>query len=285
MWIQQFVETTRGTFEIFVKGEGEPLAVTHLYSEYDERGTIAANPYTAYYKVYLINLRGAGNSVKASNIHQYSMEESVLDLESIRETLKLQRWGFAGHSTGGMLALKYGINFPSSLTKLIVGGAAASYEYAQDSKCIYCTENANYKRIIEIMDRLNSKETTIEERKSLSYEWLLMSFYKEEKLKQLLTQPNSGKTIGERLQYFRKYEYPTYDVRDALKLVNIPSYIYVGKNDSQCPLKFSEEIASLIPQANLTIFEESNHYPFFEEAEEFEEFVISTLSEIKTTSS
>lgn len=220
MWVRQFIETTRGTFEIFVKGEGEPLAVTHLYSEYDERGTIAANPYTDYYKVYLINLRGAGNSVKASNIHQYSMEESVLDLESISETLKLQRWGFAGHSTGGMLALKYGINFPSFLTKLIVGGAAASYEYAQHPKCIYCTENANYKRIIEIMDRLNSKETTIEERKSLSY--------KEEKLKQLLTQPNSGKTIGERLQYFRKYEYPTYDVRDALKLVNIPSYIYVG---------------------------------------------------------
>lgn len=285
MWIQQFVETTRGTFEIFVKGEGEPLAVTHLYSEYDERGTIAANPYAAYYKVYLINLRGAGNSVKALNVHQYSMEESVLDLESIRETLNIQKWGFAGHSTGGMLALKYGINFHLSLTKLIVGGAAASYEYDQDPNCIYCTENPNYKRIIEIMDRLNLKETTIEERRSLSYEWLLMSFYKEEKLKQLLKQPNSGKTIGERLQYFRKYEYPTYDVRDALKFVNIPSYIYVGKYDSQCPLKFSEEIASLIPKARFTIFEESNHYPFFEEAEGFEEFVISTLSDIKTTSS
>ncbi len=30
---QVFVETTRGRFEIFTQGEGEPLCVTHLYSE------------------------------------------------------------------------------------------------------------------------------------------------------------------------------------------------------------------------------------------------------------
>ncbi len=60
MWVQRFVDTARGTFEIFEKGEGEPLAVTHLYSEYDERGNAFANPFTEHYHVYLINLRGAG---------------------------------------------------------------------------------------------------------------------------------------------------------------------------------------------------------------------------------
>lgn len=35
MWIQRFIETARGTFKIFEKGEGEPLTVTHLYNEFE----------------------------------------------------------------------------------------------------------------------------------------------------------------------------------------------------------------------------------------------------------
>lgn len=45
MWIQRFIETARGTFKIFEKGEGEPLTVTHLYNEFDERGNAFANPF------------------------------------------------------------------------------------------------------------------------------------------------------------------------------------------------------------------------------------------------
>lgn len=112
MWTQTFIETNRGTFEVFECGEGAPIAVTHLYSAYDERGNAFAHPFTDHYKVFLINLRGAGNSVKAEYEDQYSLDETVLDLESIRSALNLEKWAFAGHSTGGMLALKYAILKP-----------------------------------------------------------------------------------------------------------------------------------------------------------------------------
>ncbi len=49
------------------------------------------------------------HSVKAEYDDQYSLDETVLDLESIRSALNLEKWAFAGHSTGGMLALKYAI--------------------------------------------------------------------------------------------------------------------------------------------------------------------------------
>ena len=65
MWKQHFIETERGTFEYYTAGEGEPLAITHSYMAFDERGNSFANPFTYYYKVYLINVRGAGHSVKA----------------------------------------------------------------------------------------------------------------------------------------------------------------------------------------------------------------------------
>ena len=67
MWQQCMIETARGTFEYFESGEGQPMAVTHLYSEFDERGNAFANPFTKACKVYLINLRGIGKSVAAND--------------------------------------------------------------------------------------------------------------------------------------------------------------------------------------------------------------------------
>ncbi len=276
MWTQKFIETDRGTFEYFEKGEGEPLAITHLYSEYDVRGNTFANPFTNHNKVYLINLRDAGNSVGTISNEQYSMEESVLDLEAIRVALDHRQWGFAGHSTGGMLSLKYATMRQNSLTKIIAGGAAASFEYGKDNECIYCSQNPKFTRIVEIMDSLNDINTSVEERRKLGYEWALMSFVSEEKLQESFKVPNSGKTVGPRLDYFRKVEYPTYDIREQLKEVAIPSYIYAGKYDVQCPMKFGKEIAKLIPNSHFTLFEESNHFPYSDEEQKFKDFVIST---------
>ncbi|WP_017186347.1 alpha/beta fold hydrolase [Alkalibacillus haloalkaliphilus] len=277
MWTKRLIETNRGAFEIFEKGEGEPLAVTHHYSAFNEKGNTFANPFTEYYRVYLINLKGAGNSVKAEHDDEYCMDESIYDLDAIREALGYDKWAFAGHSAGGMLALKYAILRPESLIKIVAGGAAASYEYGSDPNSIYCKYNPNFTRIVEIMDQLNDPTTPVEIRRKLGYEWALMSYYSEDKLKESLKKPNSGKAVGERLDYFRKVEYPQYDIRKELKNVTTPSFIYSGKYDAQCPMKFGVEIAELIPNASLTIFDRSNHNPFSEEESEFLNFVRRTL--------
>ncbi|VDG96846.1 Proline iminopeptidase [Lysinibacillus sphaericus] len=277
MWKKTFVETERGEFEVFVSGSGEPLCVTHLYSAFDERGNTFANPFTLHYEVYLINLRDCGNSVKGKKRSQYSMEESVKDLESIRIALGYEKWGIAGHSTGGMLALKYAVLAPNSLTKTIAGGAAASKDYCADADSIYCRKNPKFSRITEIMNQLNDPSTTPEIRKQLGNEWAEMSFHSREKLMSSLKIPNSGKTVGPRLDYFKDVEVSTYDLRGALGKVKVPSYIYAGRFDAQCPYKFGVEIAELIPNAKLTTFEHSNHNPFVEEEAKFNKFVKSTL--------
>lgn len=277
MWKQKMIETERGAFEIFECGEGTPLAVTHLYSEFDQRGNALAYPFTPYYHVYLINIRGAGRSIKASDPQEYRMEQTIADLEAIRKSLGFQKWSFAGHSTGGMLGLTYATIAPQSLEKLIVGGAAASYEYATHPDCMYHHKNKNYPRIMEIMDALNDPATPTETRKELNYEWALMSYCSEDKLKEAQKKPNSGRTIGERLDFFRKVDYKDYDVREKLKLIELPSYIYAGRFDAQCPVQFGIEIANLLPNSQLTVFEKSNHFPFLEEEEAFKAFVMSTL--------
>ncbi|CAG9620413.1 alpha/beta fold hydrolase [Sutcliffiella rhizosphaerae] len=273
MWKQEFLETERGTFEYFSAGMGEPLAITHMYMAFDERGNLFANPFTNHYKVYLINIRGAGQSVTADHSSQLSMKEATKDLEAIRAALGLEKWSFAGHSTGGMLALQYAINFPHSLTKIVVGCASASNAYASHKNSIYCSENKHFSRIVEIMDLLNNSDTVQEQRQKLGYEWALMSYYSADKLNESMKRPNSGSTVGENLDYFRKVEVKNFDLRNQLNNIKVPTYIYAGKYDAQCPVEFSIEMADHIPSSQLKIFKESNHHPYIEEEEKFREFV------------
>ena len=126
MWERKMIETTRGTFEYFTCGNGEPLAITHFYSAFTEKGNWFANPFTKHYQVFLINVRGAGNSPEIIFDEELKLHNVILDLEAIREALFFEKWTFAGHSTGGMLALQYAVDKQQSLTSIICGCSAAS---------------------------------------------------------------------------------------------------------------------------------------------------------------
>ncbi|MEC5424724.1 alpha/beta fold hydrolase [Virgibacillus sp. C22-A2] len=277
MWKQYLIETSRGIFEYFQKGNGNPLCVTHLYSEFNTKGNTFALPFTENYSVYLINLKGCGESDKAEQDSEYSMSETVKDLEAIRDALEIQKWGFAGHSTGGMLALKYTTMAEESLTKIVAGGLCASAEYMYHPGSIYCKDNPNNARIKEIINLLDSSETPIEERRALNKEWMLMSIFNPNQYEEIMNRPNSGKVVSPRLNYFSYKELKTYDLRKILSNVSIPAFIYCGRYDAQCPHEFSKEAADLMPNATMTTFELSNHNPFVEEEEEFKKFVNSTV--------
>jgi proline iminopeptidase len=273
MWTQQLIETARGTFEVFMKGIGNPICVTHLYSAYNMNGNTFANPFTKHHAVYLVNLRGAGNSVGSENTNDLSMKESIKDLEAIREAFQFTKWAFAGHSTGGMLGLVYAIQAPGSLTKIVIGGAGASKEYMNNAASIYCKDNPNNERLLEIFRLLNNPESPIESKKLASREWTEMSIYRPEKYDQYFNVPNSGSVVPERLHYYSYTELPNYDLTSQLSKITVPTLVYCGLHDAQCPHVFSEQIAHAIPNASLITFNDSNHIPFTEEPEKFADMV------------
>lgn len=281
MWEQKRINTARGTFEYFVKGDGPPLAITHFYTAFNAQGNWFADPFAAHYRVFLINVRGAGHSDPVEADEQMALKEIVLDLEAIREALHISKWAFGGHSTGGMLALEYALLQPHSLTACICGCSAASHAYGQHPDSIYCRENKQFERIVYIMDRLNDPHTPKEVRQQLNFEWALMSFVSEERLRYARTLPNGARTVGKALDYFRKVAVKSYDVRAQLPTIQVKTYVFGGKYDAQCPVVFSEEIAALIQNAKLTIFEQSNHNPFVEEPEAFKQFVSETVASSK----
>ncbi|WP_174616248.1 alpha/beta fold hydrolase [Virgibacillus ihumii] len=267
-WKRSLIETARGTFEMFIKGEGNPLCVSHHYSIFNDTGDYFAEAFTKTNKVYLVNLREAGDSAKAYDPYQLSMLETILDLEAIRETLGYHQWGFAGHSTGGMLGIMYGIYFSASLTFNVIVGAAAR-EYMTFSKdCIYNEEHPDFNRLQQLMEALKRDNLSTENRKKLKAERTKLSLYEPAKHDDYFNSGIHKEISAVRLNFFSR-ELHVFDVTRKLGLVTVPTLIMCGRYDVQCPVMYSEEMHQHIPRSTLVVFDRSNHYPFLEEEERF----------------
>ncbi|WP_114747205.1 alpha/beta fold hydrolase [Falsibacillus pallidus] len=279
MWEKRLLNTARGVFEVFTKGEGPPICVTHHYSEFNETGDYFAEAFTGSHKVFLVNLRETGQSEKAKEAYQLSMLETIFDLEAIREVLGFVKWGFAGHSTGGMLGVIYGIYFSRSLEFNVIVGAAAR-EYTTFSKeSIYHSEHRDYQRMQDLNEMLKRPDLSVEKRNELKAERIKFSLFAPERYEEIFSRNISKGMSAIRMNFFSR-ELQIFDVTRKLAFISAPTLIICGRYDVQCPLMYSEEMHEGIPASKLVVFENSNHYPFLEEAERFAEVMDVFLKEI-----
>ncbi|WP_270179259.1 alpha/beta fold hydrolase [Alkalihalobacillus sp. CinArs1] len=271
-WEIKNVVTDRGYFEVFVKGSGSPICVTHLYSEFNASGDYFADTFTDHHTVYLVNLKGAGKSCAADEPHEYFMLDTVFDLESIRKELGYESWSFAGHSTGGMLGCVYGIYSTEGLSKLILAGAAAR-EYASSSRnCIYHREHPEYDDMQRYIEQLKNPALSPDERQTISMNRTKLSLYNPDQYEELFSKGIHKGLSAVRMNFFAR-EIMHFDVTRQLKKITAPAMILCGKHDVQCPLPFSQEMADSIQNSEFVVFHESNHYPFLEERKKFQKVI------------
>lgn len=277
-WVTKIIETSRGNFEVFVKGEGNPICVTHHYSEFNNSGDYFAESFTETNKVFLVNLKGAGNSSKATEAHELSMFDAVYDLEAIREALGYFKWTFAGHSTGGMIGVIYGIHFSKSLTSLIIVGSAAR-KYANSSpECIYHPGHPKFERMQELIEILKRSDLSPKERDGLTKERTMLSLYHPDKYEEYFSLGIHKKISASRMNFFIREEM-IFDVTRELGKISTKTFVLSGRYDVQCPHFFSIEMNELITKSQLIVFNQSNHYPFLEEKWLFQQFISSHLKE------
>jgi proline iminopeptidase len=267
MWEQKILHTSRGVFEIFIKGNGKPICVTHHYSEFNCSGDYFADSFTDQNQVILVNLREAGKSEKAEEPYQLSMIEAVFDLEGIRDALGLQTWSYAGHSTGGMIGVLYGIFFSHSIDRLILVGAAAR-EYSSSINCIYNRSHPQFEIMQSLIEQLKKQDITEIKRRDPSCQRTKLSLFKPELYHEYFNKNISKKMSSKRINFFSREALIFDDTRKLHKL-SAKTLILCGRHDSQCPVMFSEEMNVLIPGSELQVFENSNHYPLLEEMVEF----------------
>ncbi|MGG4495893.1 alpha/beta fold hydrolase [Brevibacillus reuszeri] len=212
--------------------------------------------------VYIDN-RGSGRSAEGPP-ESYSLENNVEDIEALRQYLGLDKIVLHGHSYGGMVAQTYALRYPQNVAGLLLLTTSPSHEFIEKAKRI--VEEKGTPEMKAIAQVLWEGAFSSKEELTLFYE-LMAPLYstthnptpseEERKLAQDARKRSNRcyQALNEGFGGFLR----TFDLRHQLPAVKAPTLVMGARHDWITPVEDSVEIAGLIPESELIIFEASSH--------------------------
>jgi proline iminopeptidase len=229
-------------------------------------------------RVVVFDARGCGVS---EGMPPFSHAQWAADVDGIREWLGVDQVLVAGGSYGGFIAMEYAIAYPDRVRAMILRDTSAD-----NSNLERAYENArNQDRVTIDWDNFNRYwKGEIRDNEDLKARWaeIIPLYDYEYDAERSAARVESGNYRYEAHNYCFQHNMPGYDLKPLLPAVSCPTLVTVGRTDWITPVSSAQTIASLIPGAQLVIFERSGHSPQLEEADKFQavlrEFLAGVLS-------
>lgn len=191
----------------------------------------------------------------------------------------------AGGSHGGFITLEYALAYPNRVRAILVGDSGAQISHWAGMNMIATAlSDPRVKPDPAQVVRLLSGKCFDEADYAAGFGSIAPLYAAPDEIKDK-AEVDVGKALGE----ITKLVFETtcaamndcasrYDVRDRLREIKVPVFVFVGRHDWICPVVLSEELAKGIPDAKLVIFENSGHLPPLEEKTLFKKEVEAWMS-------
>jgi proline iminopeptidase len=219
--------------------------------------------------------RGIGRSERLEDPGSYAMREYVEDLEALRSYFQLPRIAIAGHSHGGFVALKYAIQYPEKVERLLListapySGLADSEEWARQREGFAEMQASLTKELAD--ETLTPNEKL---RRRLSHRLPALHFHDYRTAEPIFAPLLRNMVVSsEPFDYFLREEMATYDVSDLLDRITAPTLIIRGDDDLPAEVTGSQILNERIPKSELKVISECGHWPILERPQAFFEAV------------
>ena len=238
-----------------VVGEGPPLVraanwMTHL--GYDIESPVWKHwvrDLSLKYTFIRYDERGCGLSDWDAT--DFSFDDWVGDLESVVEALGLERFPLLGVSQGGAVAVAYAARHPERVSRLVLCSA-----YARGRAVRAVGEEE--KRAAELdldLARVGWGRDDPAFRQVFAAQFLpdgtRADWAAFDQLQRRTTSPQNAVRFLE--------EFSRIDVREQAREVSCPTLIMHSRDDRRVPMRFGEELAALIPEAQLVALNSNDH--------------------------
>ena len=223
-------------------------------------------PLADRFRVVVFDARGCGLS---EGIPPYSHEQWAADVDGLRQWIGAETIVVAGGSYGGFIALEYAVRYPEHTSAIILRDTSAD-----GSNLELAFENARNQDRVEIdWERFNrywhGEVHDDADLKQLWSELIPLYDYEYDPVKSAAA-VEAGIYRHEAHNWCFQHNWGAYDLKAVLPSVTVPTLVTVGRRDWVTPVSSSETIASLMPNAELVVFERSGHSPQVEERELFQ---------------
>jgi len=226
-------------------------------------------PLADRFRVVVFDARGCGRS---EGVPPYSHEQWAADVDGLRQWIGAEKIVVAGGSYGGFIALEYAVRYPDHVAAIILRDTSAD-----GSNLELAFENARNQDRVEIdWERFNrywhGEVHDDADLKQLWSELIPLYDYEYDPAKSAAA-VEAGIYRHEAHNWCFQHNWGAYDLKAQLPSVTAPTLVTVGRKDWVTPVSSSETIASLMPNAELVVFERSGHSPQVEERELFQQTI------------
>jgi proline iminopeptidase len=227
-------------------------------------------------RVVVFDARGCGRS---QGTPPFSHAQWAADVDGLRQWIGADEIVVAGGSYGGFIAMEYALAYPDRIKAMILRDTSAD-----NSNLARAYENARNQNRVSVnwenFDRYWSGR--IRDDADLKARWaeIIPLYDYEYDPAAAAARVESGSYRYETHNWCFQQNMPGYDLKPQLPGVRCPTLVTVGRTDWITPVSSAETIASLIPGAQLVIFERSGHSPQIEEAEKFQSVLREFLRQV-----
>jgi len=200
--------------------------------------------------------RGQGRSARG-DAAKYTLDENVEDMEALRNHLGLGPIISIGTSYGGMVAQAHAARYPDAVSHLILVVTAAHGGFmARAQQIVRERGTPEQQAVCDALWRGALKDAA-----AMRHFYEVMGSLYSVRHNPAAAALGHRRTLHEAVPLNRAFSgfLRTFDLRPELPRIKAPTLVIAGRHDWICPLEFSEEIARLIPRAELRIFENSAH--------------------------
>ncbi|MFN2527698.1 MAG: alpha/beta fold hydrolase [Candidatus Baltobacteraceae bacterium] len=239
---------------VFVHGVGSSAAVWDYQLE----------ALSSRYRCYAIELRGNGSAKPDPAPATITREGFVEDVLAIVKTASIERFHFVGCSLGGVVGFELMRRMPERIASLTLVGSFAAYPNAEQH---VATINAS-----------------VTESGS-------MEVFAHARIQLLLPPGSSQSRIDETIAQMAQKSVPSYiastnatwrgDYRADLSAIEVPTLVICGELDPIAPVTLSQEIASGIPGALLTVIPRAGHVTNADAPRAFNEALVRFLTSLE----
>ena len=273
------VDINGNPLEVEVLGAGDaPVMIVHhgapgLGTRAEPR--TAFGPFSDVMRVVVFDARGSGDSGLTP---PFTHEQWVADVDALRAWAGAERIVMAGGSYGGFIAMEYALAHPDRVRALVLRDTSASGAFQEEAR-----RNALASARVQIDQELYDRSFAGRLRDDADFEasWRMIAPLYDHDLTpdKLEARLRSAVYHHEAHNAAFAHNIPNYDIRDRLPSITCLTLVTVGRDDWITPVAAAEEIARLIPNSRLVVFENSGHSPQLEEPERFQRVVREFLSE------
>ena len=216
------------------------------------------SPLAARMQLVYFDHRGQGRSDRGDPA-TYTLDENVEDMEALRRHLGLGSIVSIGTSYGGMVAMAHAARYPAAVSHLVLIVTAAHGGFIERAQAIVRERGTPEQQAVCEKLWAGGLRTVEDVR---HYYAVMAPMYArshdgtagEAARARTIHSPEALNRAFGPEGFLRRF-----DLRGELPRVTAPTLVMAGRHDWICPPEFSEEIARLIPGADLRIFERSSH--------------------------